>query len=458
MNELRRFLMLLWIEIRRCQAGWAALVVFAVPAIMRLQDDGPEGVVLWNEITRSVTSAHFFMSPFAAGIAVWVVGRSRRRRTQEQETSLSSTSIVGALTPSIAVMLWMMAAYIAYFIYCAVPAWRFATWGGPTYPMIVAGGLAIIFCVAVGSIIGWFGRSALLAPLTMLSVYGGMWYLSDAMNNPRFPELVPLRFFDNLSYGVDVRLPQGYMLWFCVWLIAAATVLLCAALLLRSRTIGRSFVLTMTVVAAIVSGNQVLAGSNWANQFELIAVTPVCETVSVTQVCLHPAYESLLDDAVVAIGKVVPDFEGLPGLPKTINQIEILSATERNLPALYIYDQRTINMAVAMYYFQIVGGLESSRGFNPPNATQCVIAAAMTAELQAAVCLQGDVTEITAVTISTEDSNSMANEHDSMTKWAAKMQPKYNSFMALSPEAQRAWLVANWAELRAGSLTLEDLP
>ena len=68
MNELRRFLMLLWIEIRRSQAGWVALVVFAIPMIMR--DEGREGVVLWIDVTRSVTDAHFFMAPFAAGIAV----------------------------------------------------------------------------------------------------------------------------------------------------------------------------------------------------------------------------------------------------------------------------------------------------------------------------------------------------------------------------------------------------
>ncbi len=31
-------------------------------------------------------------------------------------------------------------------------------------------------------------------------------------------------------------------------------------------------------------------------------------------------------------------------------------------------------------------------------------------------------------------------------------------FAALDPVAQRAWLEANWADLRAGSLTLDDLP
>ena len=31
-------------------------------------------------------------------------------------------------------------------------------------------------------------------------------------------------------------------------------------------------------------------------------------------------------------------------------------------------------------------------------------------------------------------------------------------FAAISPEEQRAWLEANWDALRAGELTLEDLP
>lgn len=31
-------------------------------------------------------------------------------------------------------------------------------------------------------------------------------------------------------------------------------------------------------------------------------------------------------------------------------------------------------------------------------------------------------------------------------------------FAALGPEAQRAWLAANWDALRAGDLTLDDLP
>jgi hypothetical protein len=35
---------------------------------------------------------------------------------------------------------------------------------------------------------------------------------------------------------------------------------------------------------------------------------------------------------------------------------------------------------------------------------------------------------------------------------------KVNSFDALTPEAQRTWLIANWDALRAGEIALEELP
>jgi hypothetical protein len=40
----------------------------------------------------------------------------------------------------------------------------------------------------------------------------------------------------------------------------------------------------------------------------------------------------------------------------------------------------------------------------------------------------------------------------------AEVEAAIARFAALSPEEQRGWLEANWTSLRAGQLTLEDLP
>ncbi|MBA3379952.1 MAG: hypothetical protein H0T93_13810, partial [Chloroflexia bacterium] len=84
---IRSFLMLLWLEIRRCQGYWLVPVMIGGGVYAPSIDHLPE-IVLWPEMSVATLQAYVVVGPLAAALAAWLVDRERRRRMRSLVSSM----------------------------------------------------------------------------------------------------------------------------------------------------------------------------------------------------------------------------------------------------------------------------------------------------------------------------------------------------------------------------------
>lgn len=457
MNALIRLLMLLWIEIKRCQGVFVAPLV-AVLVIWIYQSDGRrEGLVVWRDVSMNVAESAYIVGSIGAALAVWGVDRPRRRRTQDQEAAFPVPRGRTTLVSMLAVLTWMLCSYAMIFAFFGIPAMLDATWGGPDLALLLIGVLTISVCVAIGAVVGWFGRSPVLAPLTLFLVYAGNVYAADSMyNNPR-GILVPIRFLGDNNFSLSYPLPVAAIWSMIGWLAACTLFLGLIALLLRERSFLRIAGSVVSVVLVIVSANQVMAerdsmlGPEGGLAASTVSIEPECRQGEVIEVCLHPAYSALLDEVVAAADQMYRPLAGLPGVPDRLVDGALNPGDLEGTGGVYIFvwDKSSIGRSIGESLQQIFIGRHSETGLM--TASQCVILEAVSSQAYPHYCTSGLVAENPAAM-------GPGSDEGGGNQWEAKIQAKVERFEALSAEEQRDWLEANWDDLRAGELTLDDLP
>ncbi|MEJ7839696.1 MAG: hypothetical protein WKF81_12840 [Thermomicrobiales bacterium] len=458
MNAIRRFLRLLWIEIQRSPAALVSVLGLVLAWLIR--DNPPRGVVIWNDISQSVADGHLVIAPLGAAIAVWSVGRSRRRGVSEQEVALPLPAGSSELIITLAVMFWMVSAYASFFVLLAIPGWRFATWGSPNLPMILIGALATCACVAIGSIISRFGRSVILSPVTLIATYGAMVYVSDSLWYSDTARLVPIKFLSDNGFNFDVRQPADDFLWFCAWMATLTVTLIFLQLLLRSRSLLRVAAIVLSIGLASTSATQVVAGPRFPTQPTDIPVNPVCEMASQFEVCVHPAMESLLDEVIAEVNEIAPNFAGLTGLPTTLYQTELVDPFASGIARFHVWDKTTIGYVIPETFTSFTSASSSLDDGTSLSASQCAVGMALTETAgDFPHCVYGVVYE--SANQSFPPGNELGQrgpDQAARDEAAREISDKAKSFAALTPEVRQAWLDENWDALRAGELELDDLP
>jgi hypothetical protein len=177
-------------------------------------------------------------------------------------------------------------------------------------------------------------------------------------------------------------------------------------------------------------------------------------------VCLHPAYEAVLDDTAAVVAGVMRPLVGVPGAP--IRAEQAVAGTVGGQPdgifGIFPAESSSPDDR-AMMAFDIAGSLahgpswyaEIDRTFEAaPREAQDAIALWLLRQA-------GWEDELARLEHSPEPF--VVDESDAGHQARpARVVAAADRFAALPPEQQRAWLEANFAPLRAGELTLEDLP
>jgi hypothetical protein len=216
----------------------------------------------------------------------------------------------------------------------------------------------------------------------------------------------------------------------------------------------------VATVLAATSATQVIAEDDGQGRYETLDTDSVCEVAAGIEVCIHPAYSVLLDDIVDTVNSIIPQFSGLKGLPTRIVQQEWQLAEEIEeevgVGVIHLGGLNSVDRSVANLFAHVTSDAVLLGDPFGLNASQCVVGAVLVAELGEPECIAHGVV-LESMPDRTEPGPFRLDSAE-MESWADRMQAKVDSFTALTPEAQRAWLTANWDNLRAGNLTLEDLP
>ncbi len=461
-DAIRSLLALLWIEIRRGQGIWL-VPLMVIPGLF-LGNDYYENVVLWPIMSDSIMRSHIVIGPLSAALAAWLVDRDRRRNTR----GLIETMATGPFQRDIVLLttatFWGLVSYAQVALWYGFQGVTEATWGGPDLTLIAVGILGVLILTGAGFIIGRIvhGKfSPILAAAaaffvsvapTVVESYTQRG-ISD-LSRPPIQALTPWGLAGSDRPTVFEGYPSGYLTGGALWLAGVAAVTITAIALMRMRKNRLAWVaLAISCVVALSGADRVLGYDRvrMSEEDRRVPFTWSCKTTIATEVCVHPAYEPVLDESAHRINNFFAPVAGLAGVPARWEQY---SRADQSDVALFSAGQRYD------YGYELATALFDRHEFT---AAQSVILIWLSGRVDPESRNFGLLpypVELVGTPSLDAEGGMIGYEFDQEAgaSFAREVPAAADRFAVLSPEAQRAWLEANWDALRAGELTLEDLP
>ncbi len=502
---------ILRMEIRHCAFVWSIplLAVLFVYDPFRTASGYPD---LWT-LRASVVLNKFWPDcvPFTAAFCAWAGSREGRRSIGDLLATTVRPAWTRQLCSLAGTLVWVLGAFLAGVIVLYLRTAQGATWGGPPIWPVVVGVVAL---TAVGSIafaLGALFPGRFTAPIVAVGItllvlvafrqavnHGGssVASLSPAGLVPQndagifYPvapdvSIVQVMFYAGATLGAVGLLGLSSRTGGVGWrgalsaagaggvrLRTIATVVLASGVALAATGFG----LAGTARGSAVGGMEIPALHDSASD-KPIPYTPVCASAgSGFAVCLHPAYQSYLSQVVNSFKPVMAEVAGLPGAPVRAVEVsdQMLSAAVlqgngngvvTGSPPVYEFSMDNAltlvpDAAQLQYGFQqdivqtvVVGSIgqvvtlkNGIKAFQPSLGTRAQ-QAVMDGLLEAIgsqpypVCGPGN----------NPSANQCRQQQIPVTTAAGR-------FAALPAAARRAWLRANLAGLKAGRITLAQVP
>jgi hypothetical protein len=333
---------LLWIELRRAAMLW---MLPLLAALFWFSTYRPSMALppWWNlRGTMLQQQALLAFAPLVAGAAAWMGSREGRRGTADLVGGTALPRWAGQLATWAATTCWAMVAYLGGVAVVYGITTRQATWGGPLWWPVAVGAATVAASCALGFAAGARLPGRFTAPLVAMAEFLAVGAGAIAIEyNSTYAQIWPLNVQGALppdSYGIfspylpDLAIAQ-------VLFLAGLAAAVLGGLGVRAAASGRW---RRCVAAALAAAGLAAAGSGVglagtarleANGIVIpalhdaaadkpIAYTPVCSHAAVP-VCLHPAYRSLLPAVTAALGPVLSEVAGLPGAPVGVSQAAI---------------------------------------------------------------------------------------------------------------------------------------
>jgi hypothetical protein len=436
-----------------------------------------------------------------AGAAAWMGSRENRRRTTDLVAITARPRPARLLTTWAATTCWALVAYLACVSVVYGMTARQAAWGGPLWWPAVVAAASLPALTALGFAAGVLVPSRFTAPLAGLGAFfllalstqpihgsqsswqvspivTGAWDLGPAPGVGTFYPYLP-----------DLAIAQ---VMFLAGLTAAALGALALPMGAGARALRRSAV-AITTAGLLAAGTAfALAGTGRLDAHGMIAIpalhdaasdqplryTPVCSHKAIP-VCLNPAYASYLPATEAALAPVLDQIAGLPGAPARISQA---AATYRQEPGNSVAIGLTgpaVSGAPPVFRMVLPAQLPGPAITTREQAGQVrattgpAIVASVTGDGPGASLAQRAVTTAllmaagvapqhlppgpTAVGNSAQGSGASGGRYLGL----APGSPAYAAakrFAALPAAVRRGWLTQHLAALRAGRISLGQLP
>lgn len=394
----------------------------------------------WPNVSLALRYTLILVGPLLAGLAAWTAGRDRRRGMEELLATTSRPAITRDLAAWTATMAWVTLAYVSTATVFAILLYTGDTWGPPVLWPTLIGLFALFTHAAVGYAAGCYLPSRFTAPIIAFTLYwvqGLPMILVEETAPVLLTPLAPLE--ASVFFGVlpNIFVPQS------LWLFGLAGTALAATAVRRqpNATFAYGAMLAAAVTAA-AAALMLLGTSPRVSPDEirkaLLPYEPVCAQERVT-VCVHPAYEAALTQTSAVVNKVSEPLTGVQRSPTRAEQsLYFGDAVSDNALPFSLYDESGPDDQLA---FEVAANLVRDAPTSQQkdgirlDATQMVVGSWL---------LQRAGIEPTRLTIYAGSSKTIG--------------PKLNTFAGKPREQQRQWLRENYAGLRAGKVTLEDLP
>jgi hypothetical protein len=491
---------LLRLELRRNAMLWLIPVIAALfwYSVYRPTEAMPP---LWN--LRAMSMQHSALLDFVpvAGAAAWMGSRDSRRRTADLVLVTARPRWARQLAVWAATTLWALAAYVVLTgaMYAVIA--HQVSWGGPLWWPAAVGAAGIPAMSAAGFAAGVLFPSRFTVPLVTVAVFFGTGFSVGLAHGSRsYWQISPL-ISGSANVGTDPGIATFYhylpdLAIAQVLFLAGLTAAVTGALGLPAGSGGRwlrGSAAICAVAGLAAAGTAVaLAGTGRLAPYGMIAIpalhdagsdqpiryTPVCHAAAVP-VCLNPAYRSYLPVVAAALQPALTEVAGLPGAPARISQAAPVFREARG--------NGITTSAVGLQGPVGPKGGDALSGSGHPSAGLILPdpfpgqsangAVITTAEFAAQIRVFAGHSIIAGVIGSASPAQQAVQEAlvsvtgarpSQLPGWQQPRQPgprlsaaaraAAQRFAALPAVARHAWLVRHLAALRAGRVTLAQLP
>jgi hypothetical protein len=335
---------LLRVELRRNAMPWILPLIAALfwfdsyrPSIGTAQLYGLR--TFWN-MGQGHTIIDF--GPFVAGVAAWMGSRDGRRGLADLVTATARPRWAAQLATWAATAIWAVAAYLVFVgVMFAVYAHQGVA-GTPPWWWVAAGATAVAAFSAAGFTVGAYWPSRFAAPV---AAFGGFLALvmssqTGFKNTSGWALILPTNSngnFDRTDSGISYPwlpdLPIARIMFLAgiavaalgliglppraggQWLRRAAAVLTLAGVASAGTAVG------LVSTARLSAHGMVIPALHDAANDAPVTYTPACGRAAGVPVCLNPAYRRWLPDVTAALAPVLAEVAGLPGAPARATQV-----------------------------------------------------------------------------------------------------------------------------------------
>lgn len=452
-------LRLFGIEARRNAALWFVPIIVAV-AWWMLDSQGWT-TFLWDSTNRLLRNVVVpFAGPAMAGIAAWMAGRDQRRGIGDLLSTTPYSATARRLNLWAATAFWGILAYALFALYMMGQTTFQATWGGPEFWPVAIVVLAILAMSAWGFFVGGLIPSRFTAPIAGIAVLGLQQF--PAQYSQALPGGGSMS-----SWANNLAAHNGHSEWHGLLYLGLTGAGLAAITLIERRNIVPIAMFACTLLLAV--GSVVMIWGQYPRLNQQVIVTddgtatfvtpdpvprnnfgqvmtfpdreppePVCEGSPVT-ICTHPAYQPVLNEAIANAAKLVEPLLGLPNVPMRIEDGRGVAFTSGD----------SARIDLSLYADMLVANDDTLQHGNLKNPPQIAIRdwLMQRAGLPQWIDCDGNL----------PDPESHPSSHN--LGWSTRETCGATAhFDQLSDADQRAWLEAHYTDLRAGNLTLDDLP
>ena len=449
---------------------------------------------MWN--LRATTMQHGALLDFVppvTGAAAWMGWRDGRRRMTDLVTTTARPRWAAQLVTWCATTLWALVAYFACVGVTYAMIARQATWGGPLWWPAAVGAAGIPALSAVGFAAGTFFPSRFTTPLVTMTAFFALGLSSQGAHTDHSIWLLSPQLAGSADIGPDPGIGTFYhylpdLSIAQVIFLAGLTLAALSALGLPTQAGGRRLrqsaaVLAAAGVAAAITavalvgtgrpdphGMVIIPALHDAANERPIDYPPVCSHTQIP-VCLNPAYVAYLPVVTAAIEPALIAVAGLPGAPTRISQSAPTFAQVSGngvtigMPGLLVLpDQLPGEQGTTTAQFAAM--VRSNAAINIVSRVLTGQSADQAQQAVMAAVLQVAGAERLPASASAPSGRQAGNVGPAGSAATGLLTPPLSAqalaaakrFAALPAAARHSWLLANLAALRAGQITLAQLP
>jgi hypothetical protein len=441
---------------------------------------------IWT-LRASVIGDHmlFEFCAFAGGLAAWAGSREGRRKTVDLVAPTPRAAWARRSIALAGTLCWMLLAFLAGVAALYIQTAVQATWGGPPLWPVFVGAFGVIVVTVIGFTCGVLFPGRFTAPLVAIGVLvvyqtglrqalgvtasSGTHALLSPANGPPVidtgvyyhvaPDLsiVQVMFMSGIAvalFGVLGLAPaRAALARSGGWLLRTVAVVLVACGVAASWT---AFALAGTAKPDAVGGWEIPALHSAASD-QTVPATQDCTSSSGFQACVHPAFSFYLHDLAAAFEPVAAEIAGLPGAPASAREVASVSGGQD------VQSGTSVSPPVFEFTAEHVGAMFGQFNGIPDPAgwasgfQQGLLDAFLTGRPPHAgpvPILLGPAQQAVEDALLT----AVRSQPLGPSVTSAGVSAAAHRFAALSASARHAWLVAHLTALRAGAITLAQIP